>query len=93
MEEGLVIVSTLGNEMSTLLSADGIGLHSAIGDKNAFVNNVLSLIDDNSYWKELSDKGIQYLSKEKFENRQFDPLYNWLKKPCKLKTSTHYITY
>ena len=85
--EGLVVVSTLGNDLAAMLADDGVGLFSEIGNKTSFVKNLLLLIDDASLWKQLSDKGVKYIAEKSQDDSQFDPLLKWLESPQKLESS------
>jgi len=86
--EGLVVVSTLGNDLAAMLAMDGIGLFSRIGDNKAFVKNLLLLIDDVSAWKQLSRKGIRYIAERSQDDLQFETLLQWVDNPRKLESPT-----
>ena len=90
--EGLVVVSTFGNDLADLLAKDGIGLFSPMGDKDAFVKNLLMLIDDVSLWNNLSEMGARYVSEKSQTDSQFKVLLQWLENPQKLISSNNFLT-
>lgn len=92
MKEGLVIASTLGNDLAAMLADEGVGLFSPIGDRNAFVKNLLTLIDNQSLRRRLSDKGVHYVAAKSLDNSQFKNLVLWLEKPEKLRLATNELT-
>ncbi len=88
MAKGLVIVSTLGNDLSSMLANAGVGLFSPMNDRSAFVKNILTLIDNRALWQRLSGKGVQFVAGHSRDDSQFAPLLHWLDKPEKLQRST-----
>jgi glycosyltransferase involved in cell wall biosynthesis len=85
VKNGLVILATLGNDLSDIFSQKDIGIFTSQEDKNSFKKYLLQLIDDVEFRKLYVKKGIRGLSQILNNNTSFNPMINWLKNPMKIK--------
>ena len=93
MQRGLVIVSTLGNDLAGILSAEGVGLFSPAGDQDAFARNLLTLVDNAELRRRMSAKARRYIAEKSRDDSQFLPLLRWIAEPVVLTSERTPLTH
>jgi glycosyltransferase involved in cell wall biosynthesis len=88
VQEGLVVVATLGNDMANQMAVDHIGLFSPLGDSEALARNLLSLVDNYEYWRELSEQGKHYIWQKREDESQLTELLSWSRSPGRRTSRT-----